>query len=163
MDPKVKLVAPAVAAGLVALVSLGTVALVAGHGGGGVSKGEARAPVATGPVDFGHGLTFTPSSSGPPPSALSAAAAYSKASGNKPIPATENYQFGFLNQRLAVTPDDPTGASRYEDSPVWAFTTIAACDTGYGPTPIATPTSGQCTTWAFLDAATGRELLEFQP
>ena len=145
-----------------ALVTAGIVAgavVLLGHSDGKVKEIRAAGTgpnVVTSTVDFGAGMTFVPTSGQPqaysaPQDLLSAQGAFSRYAHGKSIPADDGYTEGVLNK----TP-------MFSNQTVWLYTLQGPCDQGYSGLPIPTPASG-CTTWSFVDATPGQQLLETSP
>lgn len=123
------------------------------------------APIGTAAITIdSEGIEFNPAASpaSAPSDAMSADGAYSHFEGpGETMAAGTSYAYGTLTWPLA------DGTYRFRDRPVWGYR-FAGCMSGSEPlagngaTPTASPPPTSCTSWIFLDAATGANLLTTQ-
>jgi hypothetical protein len=103
----------------------------------------------------GNGLVFTPEPDKAGDAALSADQAFAKYYGDSTVPSKDSAVYGTLTNELPGTND-----FLFKDRPVWGYGLTSHCP----PPPVANatpiPESDLCVDWQFLDANTGKQLIE---
>jgi hypothetical protein len=124
------------------------------------SVGVSTAPIT---ITSATATAFTPDPSDAAAASMSAESAYEQYEGGHGIPPNVTAQYGTLTQPAGNPAVDGADTSYVvRDLPVWAYSSQGTCDRGYGFVPDPTPTPDVCTSWDFLNAATGEQVMSTQ-